>query len=403
VHRSLFSGDSASASSSPISRLRSLQSQSNDRRRSYFFADGVVGKRRSVGRRFTQSSSTTTDSITSTTRLKTTTSEAILSNDNQANIQYPHRVYLAVGSNLGNRFQNIQTALQLLCQQPRKAENDNKSSNVVRLMRTSFLYETAPMYVTNQPAFLNGAVEIQTSLSPIELLDRIKQVEQELGRNLTASALVRNGPRPIDLDILLYYNQTTKHPPDSDVVETANHHHPALSWIPHTLNVSHLEIPHARIQEREFVLRPLCDVASNKCMHPVLNQSLGELLDKLYLTTNKRNRNDDHDAATAVRVLPLCPVATPTADGTTKGERFLSFNQTLIMGILNVTPDSFSDGGKFHQSVDLAIEQARQMETDGASIIDVGGESTRPGAHEISVQVELERTIPVIQAIRKCT
>ena len=73
------------------------------------------------------------------------------------------------------------------------------------------------------------------------------------------------------------------------------------------------------------------------------------------------------------------------------------------MGILNVTPDSFSDGGKFHQSVDLAIEQARQMETDGASIIDVGGESTRPGAHEISVQVELERTIPVIQAIRKCT
>ena len=68
------------------------------------------------------------------------------------------------------------------------------------------------------------------------------------------------------------------------------------------------------------------------------------------------------------------------------------------MGILNVTPDSFSDGGKYRNS-DAAIKQAEQMILDGASIIDIGGESTRPGAQAVSVPEELERTIPVIAAI----
>ncbi len=70
----------------------------------------------------------------------------------------------------------------------------------------------------------------------------------------------------------------------------------------------------------------------------------------------------------------------------------------MVMGILNVTPDSFSDGGRFVTS-SLALEQARRMHAEGAVIIDVGGESTRPGASPVSVEQEIERVIPVIEAI----
>jgi len=74
--------------------------------------------------------------------------------------------------------------------------------------------------------------------------------------------------------------------------------------------------------------------------------------------------------------------------------------RTLIMGILNVTPDSFSDGGRFFE-VARALEQARRLVAEGADIIDIGGESTRPGAHTVSAEEELRRVVPVIQAIRR--
>jgi len=70
----------------------------------------------------------------------------------------------------------------------------------------------------------------------------------------------------------------------------------------------------------------------------------------------------------------------------------------MLMGILNVTPDSFSDGGKFN-AIDAAIERALQMVEDGADMIDIGGESTRPGAEPVSLDEELRRTIPVIQKL----
>ena len=75
-------------------------------------------------------------------------------------------------------------------------------------------------------------------------------------------------------------------------------------------------------------------------------------------------------------------------------------NKTYIMGILNVTPDSFSDGGEFINPT-AAIKQVKKMLSDGANIIDVGGESTRPGAKNVSVDDELERVIPIIKAIRE--
>ena len=73
---------------------------------------------------------------------------------------------------------------------------------------------------------------------------------------------------------------------------------------------------------------------------------------------------------------------------------------TLVMGILNVTPDSFSDGGKFVH-LGKALSKAQSMEKNGADIIDIGGESTRPGATPVSLEEEINRTIPVIEAIRK--
>ena len=82
------------------------------------------------------------------------------------------------------------------------------------------------------------------------------------------------------------------------------------------------------------------------------------------------------------------------------GGRALDLSRTAIMGILNITPDSFSDGG-FFMTRDTAVAHARKMVEDGADIIDVGGESTRPGAQAVSVQEELDRVIPVIAAIAR--
>lgn len=80
------------------------------------------------------------------------------------------------------------------------------------------------------------------------------------------------------------------------------------------------------------------------------------------------------------------------------GGKPLDLSETRIMGILNLTPDSFSDGGRFVEP-QRAVEQALQMQADGAAIIDIGGESTRPGADEVSVEEELARVIPVIEAL----
>ncbi|MDM1763470.1 dihydropteroate synthase [Acinetobacter sp. 226-4] len=82
------------------------------------------------------------------------------------------------------------------------------------------------------------------------------------------------------------------------------------------------------------------------------------------------------------------------------GNLTLDLSKPHVMGILNVTPDSFSDGG-MHNEVEQAIAFAQQMIVDGATVIDVGGESTRPGASPVSVEEELQRVIPVVQALAK--
>src|SRR5271167_3127956 len=82
--------------------------------------------------------------------------------------------------------------------------------------------------------------------------------------------------------------------------------------------------------------------------------------------------------------------------------RTIDLTRPVVMGILNVTPDSFSDGNRY-VGVDAALERARQIAAEGAAIVDVGGESTRPGAEAVDEEVEIARVVPVIKAIAAAT
>lgn len=148
-----------------------------------------------------------------------------------------HRVYLALGTNLGEREQNLRRTLHQLGPE-------------VAVVAVSRLYETAPAYVVDQPTFLNIAIEGRTGLSPEALLDYLKGLEAELGREKSR----RYGPRLIDLDILFF----------DDII----------------LDLPHLTIPHPRMAERAFVLRPLADIAPD-FVHPVLQQSIKALVEEL--------------------------------------------------------------------------------------------------------------------------
>ena len=143
--------------------------------------------------------------------------------------------HLGLGTNLGDRWANLQDALRLLAAGPG-----------LRLARCSQVYETEPWGVTEQPRFLNCVAEVGASLEPEPLLARCKEIEERLGRVPGP----RWGPRLIDLDILLY---------GDEVVELPD-----------------LEIPHPRLHLRAFALIPLAELAPS-VVHPVIGRNIGEL------------------------------------------------------------------------------------------------------------------------------
>jgi 2-amino-4-hydroxy-6-hydroxymethyldihydropteridine diphosphokinase len=145
------------------------------------------------------------------------------------------RVFLGLGSNIGDRAANIERSCRLIAE-----------IKGVRLVRTSSLIETEPVGYEDQPDFINAVLEIGTALTPRELLTAIKEVEQRMGRTRT----VRFGPRIIDIDILLFGDRIIDEPG--------------------------LTIPHPRMHERRFVLRPLAEIAP-EAVHPVLKKSVTEL------------------------------------------------------------------------------------------------------------------------------
>lgn len=145
-----------------------------------------------------------------------------------------HTVYLALGSNIGNRLANLRQAVASLSPQ-------------LEVKKKSRVYETPPWGYEDQPLFLNMAVMAKTYLEPEPLLKHLKRLEVALGRQET----FRNGPRLIDIDILFY---------DALVLQTPT-----------------LTIPHPRLHERGFVLAPLMDIAQ-ELEHPVLGKTIWEII-----------------------------------------------------------------------------------------------------------------------------
>lgn len=148
-------------------------------------------------------------------------------------------VYLSLGSNLGDRRQKLQAALNRL------------SESGVSIRRVSPVYETEPMDFKEQPYFLNLVAEAQTSLFPLLLLAKVQKIERELGRRRTGPP---KGPRAIDIDILLYGG--------------------------FRIDSARLVTPHPRMHERRFVLAPLADLAPG-LRHPVLRATVRDLLSDL--------------------------------------------------------------------------------------------------------------------------
>lgn len=152
-----------------------------------------------------------------------------------------------------------------------------------------------------------------------------------------------------------------------------------------------LTIPHPRLAEREFVLRPLQElVDEDMCRHPRTGQTVAEML-----ADCEQRRPADAPPLVRVMALPSRPRLLPLDT-----DAPAHASPTCVMGVLNVTPDSFSDGG-MDAGVEAAVARAVAMVEDGASIVDVGGESTRPGAKEVVVEEELRRVVPVIEGIRR--
>ncbi len=228
-------------------------------------------------------------------------------------------VYLGLGSNLGDRREHLTRALEQL------------PVHGVEVARVSPVVESPAMLPDDAPVdwnrpFLNVVTHGRTKSSPLEVLDGLKAIERELGRVDRG----RWAPRPIDLDLLLYGNET--------------------------LATERLRVPHPGITERAFVLAPLA---------------------------------------------ALEPRLTIPGFGTRTGlehARAGRHHLPLWMGIVNLTPDSFSDGGEL---VDAAAAEARAAElaADGAELIDLGAESTRPGATPLSAAQEWARLEPALERL----
>ncbi|KAL7629076.1 trifunctional dihydropteroate synthetase [Parahypoxylon ruwenzoriense] len=247
--------------------------------------------------------------------------------------------YIALGSNVGDRVSMIEQACK---------EMDSRG---ITVKRTSSLWETEPMYVLDQDRFVNGACEVETDLDPLPLLDELQDIEKSMGRR----KLIDKGPRNIDLDILLYEDERVDH--------------------------ERLKIPHIGIPEREFVLRPLAELIPHKSIDPskpwkLIQDYLNEL---------------PHAHEPLSTLTPICASVVPL-------NALKATRKTQLMAILNITPDSFSDGG-IH-TPDSLRDTVLTFVRGGATMLDVGGQSTAPGKIEVSTQEEIDRVLPVIELIR---
>ncbi len=146
-------------------------------------------------------------------------------------------VYIALGSNLGDRKDNLQKAMEAI-------------SEFAQIEQKSTIIETEPEGYKEQNFFLNMVITIQTNLTASELIEKLQEVEKKMGR----VRKIKNGPRTIDLDILFYNKEAIKTP--------------------------NLEIPHPRMHKRAFVLNPMNELAP-ELIHPILKKSINTLKNEL--------------------------------------------------------------------------------------------------------------------------
>jgi len=269
-----------------------------------------------------------------------------------------HVAYIAIGSNI-NQMENITKALEKL------------QGYGIILESTSSMYISKPMYHLDQPDFFNAVAKVSfIDHSPHKLLQILKEIEYA---HLARVKEIENGPRTIDLDILLYDNVQ--------------------------INTADLIIPHKLMLERTFVLQPLCELLPPDQTHPISAEPFHDHLQQLL--TNKPEDHVQKDSS----LLQFIPVPRISTD-----ENVMRFDQinykspTLCMGILNMTPDSFSDAGKYYSSsLEEIVAEAGKLVKQGAQIIDIGGVSTRPGSVAPSEEEELKRVLPLVKAIRQST
>lgn len=250
-------------------------------------------------------------------------------------------VILGFGASLGDKLENLRRAL-----------NEIKQLGAISILQVSPVYISDAMLPDEASPdwhvpYLNFALSCKTNLSPSELLLKLKSIEHTLGREKSA----RWAPRIIDIDILAW---------DNAVIQEGS-----------------LHIPHKGLIDRPFALWPLADVAPT-WEFPEAGNNKDKAAAELITAWGSRFSGD-------------APFHTRQINQRVDTPR--------IMGIINITPDSFSDGGKFN-SVDTAIKQALHLVSSGADVIDIGAESTAPKSTAISAEQEWERLEPVLNAIQ---
>ncbi len=251
-------------------------------------------------------------------------------------------IILGLGSNLGDRLTHLRTALQAIRQLP---------DVIVR--RVSPIYISDALLPENASkewdrSYLNLALSCETSLAPHDLLGKLKQIEWRIGRK---PEIRHWGPRIIDIDI--------------------------LAWKDTILHDDALTVPHEGLQERPFALWPLADIAP-LWKFPLPGKNQGKTAAQIVEAWGSRFSGEApfHTKQIQQRI-----------------------DTPALVGIINITPDSFSDGGQWI-TTDKIKEQAIHLVNAGAEILDLGAESTAPHAQALDVTTEWQRLEPALAMLR---